>query len=154
MTDPGDRRFDVHAFADSIICVFRGSWIELAPRDHGDPGEPDSAFDDLAYVISAFNPGHRADDDVNHERHLELADSLRRDGLRVRPAVGLSADRVWVEPSWEVSGLSRSQACAIGRSFGQVAVFEIDGTRVRVVGCSDEAIMSVWEFRVNRVSDP
>jgi hypothetical protein len=57
----------------------------------------------------------------------------RLDGLVLLPSFGGHPDGAWLEPEVAVIGLSRNQAQMLGRAYGQLAVYELDGTIRRVV---------------------
>lgn len=96
----------------------------------------DWPFPDPCHVITAWNPDSlltSADD--NREANVRLEATIIRHGGTVEPVVGRSSDNTWSEESFLVVGLSREQAVDIGRSFGQLAIFELDRHSVHVVRC-------------------
>jgi len=138
-----DGAFDEGQFENAIIRILGdGGWIEIAPVSEPMGAAGVAAIDEPVHVISGCNPGYRETDEVNARRHRELELRLRKLGPDPSPAVGMSPDRSWVEPSWAVAGLSRKTVCALGQEFGQVAVFEVDSDRIRVVRCADSEAVS------------
>ncbi|HVX17007.1 MAG TPA: DUF3293 domain-containing protein [Acidimicrobiales bacterium] len=78
------------------------------------------------HVITAWNPGgEKRDAARNDASQRELSAEIDRRQLARWPAVGLDPDSDWYEDSIAVVGLSRDEACALGRQFGQVAIFEL-----------------------------
>ena len=145
-------RFDVDQFAHTVVRFDSGQgWIDIVPQavsaGEGSTDEQ-SVITESVYVISGCNPGFREADDVNERRHGLLEARLNELGVTPRPAVGLSPDESWIEPSWAVVGLTRDQACDVGWEFGQVAVFEIDSRQIHVVRCVDRTVTSSSSFRV------
>lgn len=146
--------FDEGEFAHTIVRILiEGGWFELVPIDA--PVEPTVQgsqplpISGILHVISGCNPGYRESDEINEQRHVQMAERLRSVGAEPMPAVGMSSDGTWIEPSWAVAGLARETVCAFGREFGQVAVFEVEAGLIRVVHCPDGTVMSTRPFRVN-----
>lgn len=141
--------FDESQFADTIVRLFDdGVWIDIIPTSHVDVGRVGVVAPGVIHVISGCNPGVLETEDVNAQRHLELETRLRGMGIDPQPAIGRSPDGAWVEPSWAVIGVSRAEICAVGREFGQVAVFAIDADHIYVVACADGEIMTVRPYSV------
>jgi Protein of unknown function (DUF3293) len=65
----------------------------------------------------------------------------RLDGLVLLPSFGGHPDGACLEPGVAVIGLSRNQAQMLGRAYGQLAVYELDGTIRRVVACDNDEIL-------------
>ena len=115
--------------------------IEVAPAAFGRtegtfPGEG-RPF----HIITAYNPGgHLSSADDNALAQSRLTDRVTETALEYYPAAG--GDRAWehVEPSLAVLGLDRDQACALGREFGQDAIFEWSPTGLAVLSCSDARV--------------
>jgi hypothetical protein len=144
------QEFDEDQFAHAVIRIQLGDeWLEISPGESG-VSNPRS-LDGLIHVVSGCNPGYRETEQVNSRLHQELELRLRELGSDPRPAVGMSPDGSWLEPSWAVVGLSRETVCALGREFGQVAVFEIDSQRIQVVQCADSEVVSARPCRVVEV---
>ena len=102
-----------------------------------------SAADALAemgsfWVVTTWNPfSEELSSAVNASRHAELCERLGNDGLAWLPAVGSSPDGGWAEESVAVVGIDRAAARALGREFGQHAVFEVADGLLRVHACFD-----------------
>lgn len=115
---------------------------------------PPTGTEGPTFVITAYNPGsdRPSDDENDAEMSLLLTDieRLATHGtpedltVHVTRARGWSIDRGRSEPSWAVTGISRSAARSLGRTFGQVAIFEIDATGTYVLGCSND-----WRVPLN-----
>lgn len=153
--------FDESRFADTIVRVLdRGEWFDIVPMTEGriESRPNDVQAIDVSeqfvtcHIISGCNPGYRERRSVNARRHLDLEARLRGEGFDPQPALGLSPDGTWEEPSWSVAGMTRAQACAMGREFGQIAVFEIDGESMRVVRCQDATVSSSCRWEMSSTS--
>lgn len=135
--------FDESQFGRTVLRVqLEGTWFEFTPGKGLSGASAPWPLRTMLHVISGRNPGYTADDESNQRWHADLEHHLRSAGLNPTPAVGSSPDGTWVEPSWAVTGLNREEACAVGRAFGQIAVFEIEGQdanelEVRVIRCAD-----------------
>ena len=91
------------------------------------------------WVLTAWNPGSELFSDTeNAERHQALCACLDELGHTWLPALGTSPDESWSEESVAVPGLDRETALALGREFGQEAVFEVTAEYLRVHGCSGD----------------
>jgi Protein of unknown function (DUF3293) len=89
-------------------------------------------------VITAWNPGSlRPGLEVNRSRNAQLLNRLRRLGCETHPAVGSSHDGDHREESYAVVGATRDDVLALGREFGQAAIFEITPERLTVVSCDE-----------------
>jgi hypothetical protein len=92
------------------------------------------------HIITAYNPFERV---LSQEENQKRQEALKR-LLELRPVkfvsvCGMSPDGQWSEPSFAVSGFTRSQACELARYIGQRAVFELDDEFLFVID-SDETI--------------
>ena len=156
VSDDFSQVFDESQFADTVVHLIRnGVWIEIVP-DANAPLDQlnDPGISTTIHVISGCNPGYRETDEANALRHIHMEQCLREVGADPQSAIGMSPDGSWVEPSWAVTGLTRDQACAVGREFGQVAVFEIDARRIHVVRCIDSTAASSKPYRTGCRSNP
>ncbi|MGW7258705.1 DUF3293 domain-containing protein [Streptomyces sp. NPDC054834] len=100
------------------------------------------------HVVTAHNPGGRRASRLENDRaHLELLGQLRRRGLRWWPAVGGDVEGRHAEESAAIVGLSDQEACALGRQFGQDAVFAWSETTWRLLSCfeAEEAPTRGWQ---------
>lgn len=141
--------FDEEQFSRTVLRLrIEDVWFTLVPtRSVGVDVLP---VTEVLHVISGCNPGYRETDEVNERRHMYMERRLRDAGVEPLPAVGTSPDGSWVEPSWAVTGLSRDVACDIGREFGQIAVFEIDGPSLEIIRCADSIVVSSTGFTLIR----
>ncbi len=95
----------------------------------------------LVHVITAHNPNgrprSRSANDLANERlrfHLgEVAEALEEVECG-------SSSGSWVERSFAVAGLTRSEAVEAARRFGQRAIFELEADELRVVSCGSGAV--------------
>lgn len=93
------------------------------------------------HVITAWNPGDDRFDSVqNEERNQQLRAEIRALKCKVFPARGSDTESDYYEDSWASIGLSDEQAIDLGRKYEQVAIFRIDSSRQRVLGCFEK-----WE---------
>ena len=102
------------------------------------------------FLLTAYNPnGVERDEALNVAAEQELERDLEAGGVTSWPAVGRSPDDAWSEPGVAVSGVDRTAACAYGRRYGQLAVFEVTDRKVHVVRCDDEAVVRTGSRRPN-----
>ena len=88
------------------------------------------------WVLTAHNPdSERLAGAENAARHAALCACLDELGHPWLPALGTSPDGDWSEESVAVPGLDRETALALGRQFGQAAVFEVITGELRVHAC-------------------
>ena len=92
------------------------------------------------YVITGWNPGVVCSVETNNVANGELEAVLRASGHPVYSAEGCAIDGSWAEESYAVEGLAREEAIAIGRRFGQLAIFEVTAAGVDVIGCTDTSV--------------
>jgi len=117
-----------------LTVEFQGSFIsfEEVTRDRQQP----------LYMITGWNPGGEASPLESNERaNAQLAQLLEEAGYRIWPAVGADPSSEWREPGFMVEGADRSSMRALGRSFGQVAIFEGDSSGVRIVWCERDLVI-------------
>ncbi|GAC1379945.1 MAG: hypothetical protein NVSMB48_04950 [Marmoricola sp.] len=125
-------------YADSVVDVFvAGQTVTLGREGLLAGGE--WSVEPPAYVVTAYNPGHAAPQAANEEAQARLHDFLEASHLAWLPAVGRSRDHTWAEPSMALTGLSESEAIAIGRRFNQDAIFKWDGCALIVLPCDESA---------------
>jgi hypothetical protein len=95
-------------------------------------------------LVTGWNPGGvTASPAANRAANRRLRDTLQARGRPWRAALGRATDGSWAEPGFAVGGLGEREAAALGREWGQLAVYVIDEGEV-VVLASDES------FRVAR----
>jgi hypothetical protein len=87
-------------------------------------------------LVTAFNPGtSRPCEEVNQAANRRLEAEVTRRGWPSFPARGRDEAATHIEPSFAISGISREDALALGKMFGQAAVVFVDGDRVRLLWC-------------------
>lgn len=97
------------------------------------PGPPGSTI----HVVTAFNPAGRIAPDLDNDRvQLQLVAELERRGLTWWPASGGDPRGTHTERSAAVLGLDDQSARALGRRYGQDAVFAWDARSRRLLACS------------------
>jgi len=114
-----------------------GGEIEVAPTAFGRTRGPFPGDGHPIHIITAHNPGgHRSSPDDNALAQSKLTDLISEAGLEYYAAAG--GDRAWehVEPSLAFVGLDLERACALGREFGQDAIFEWSPTGLAVLSCT------------------
>lgn len=89
----------------------------------------------------------------NTRRQIDLRAELTRRGRWVGEAVGVAPDLSYGELSVVVGGLTREEAVDVGRRFRQVAIFEVDHTVVRVIGCLVEGVLSERPYALRFLGD-
>lgn len=95
------------------------------------------------HILTACNPFEQVQSEVeNARRNRALLKRLEHTSEGVRPLVAGSQGGGWEERSFWIPGLSRAEACRIGRHFGQRAIFETEGDAVRVVRVEDGTDMT------------
>jgi hypothetical protein len=130
-----DELWDTYAGA-LISCEIDGRVVRLrAPEVDPLPADP-------LFVLTAWNPGG-VDRDVatNDDAERALEQELASAGTTSWPALGRSPDDSWSEPGVAVTGPDRAAACALGKRYGQLAVYELTEELVRVVRCADRAVV-------------
>ena len=111
---------------------------------------PEGGWPKSFHVITAFNPGRLISEDMNARADEELRRELNLAGRRCFRITGYTPDLRHQEPSWGVAGLSEPSALAIGRRYGQNAIFEVVYDVLSVIGClSGERMRAgAWKERV------
>jgi nicotinamidase-related amidase len=99
-------------------------------------------FNTPVFLITGWNPGGDALPRQDNERANEdLVRVLDDAGFEFWPAVGADASSEWSEPGFMVNGADRSSMRALGRRFGQVAIYEADAAGVRIVWCERDLVI-------------
>ena len=118
----------VEYLATEVTVEIDGRWVDVASAV-ASLGSP-------VVVITAWNPDSEALADAeNAERNERLSSDLTRLTDRIFPAVGRSPDGSWEESSFAIVGVAEAEVLALGRRYGQAAIFASDGTELRVLGC-------------------
>lgn len=121
-----------HAFHSTIVRIDAPDGAVVVQPGVSHPQVP---WTGLAHVITGWNPGRLATAEENNAANITLEKTLRATGLEVFPATGDAIDGTWSEESFAVVGMLRAQAVALGRRFGQLAIFEITANQVSVLDC-------------------
>jgi hypothetical protein len=88
------------------------------------------------HVLTGWNPGARSRSVAENERlNQRLWERLQAAGTVTETALGWLGS--WSEPSFVVSGLPIAGAVELAREFGQVAIFEITQSELRVIDCAN-----------------
>lgn len=88
------------------------------------------------FVLTAYNPdGLALELAENEARDEELTRELAHGGVEAYRARGQSSDGSWAEEGWLVVGGGQRRARALGRQFGQDAIFKFTAAEVQVLGC-------------------
>jgi hypothetical protein len=131
---------------DDLLDVYAGALIDCevdgqTRRLRGPDAAPLPAAAPM-FVFTAHNPaGAERDPALNEAAEHELEHELSSSSVTFWPATGRSPDASWSEPGVAVAGLDRTEACAYGRRYGQLAVYELTADEVRVVRCVDAEIV-------------
>ncbi len=137
----------LRAVVDIAFCSHN---VRVTPHRSGEgPGLAyplDSAH--TIHIVTAFNPrGRNATVRANLRAQHELLRILGLRGLQWLPAVGGDAAGTRAEISAAVLGMNDAQARALGRRFGQDAVFAWSPTAWRLLDCADtthDTVVSDW----------
>lgn len=138
---------------DYIRAVFRVDleqgtrWIR--PARTGQPHDvifPDSAGRTV-YVITAFNQaGKVAPQEANALAHQRLEARLHEMGATCLAAAGGNLQWTHVEPGFAVIGMPEEDARALGREFGQDALFGWSPTTLTVLSCNTTRVhLTGWD---------
>ncbi|MDX3098040.1 DUF3293 domain-containing protein [Streptomyces sp. ME19-03-3] len=134
-----------HYLCAAVDIAFPTHSIRVTRSPVGVSGHPyplNSA--ETIHIVTAFNPGgHNATARANLRAQHELLQSISLRGLQWWPAVGGDPDGSHAEISAAVVGMDDGQARALGRRFGQDAVFAWSSTTWRLLACADTAHDSV-----------
>lgn len=139
----GDPLWDAFAGAAITIELPVGRRL-LEPRPPGETGA--FPLPDSAHIITAWNPGGVATTRArNVERGRDLDATLGH--YQALPTIGSGIDGSFPEPGLAVVGLSDGDAVAIGRRFGQVAIYRWTSDSLTIVGADHpgEQVMG-WEL--------
>ncbi len=137
VTDPSAPSLDdvLEAYAATDVDV----WFPTRTRVAGSAARRD--FPTRVVVITAWNPRSRPTDEAtNRQANADLAVVLLAMGATVLPARGTAADGGWSEDSFAVpldgGRPSLHTLLAVGRAFGQHAVYVIDDDHLYIVACA------------------
>ena len=97
------------------------------------------------HIITANNPHEsRLTDRENTVRNQQLSKQLCSLDVDFQNVIGTSADGIWQEDSFAVSGLNRIQVCELARSYHQRGIFELTDSELMVI---DSHFMNVRKKR-------
>lgn len=116
------------------------SLVQIAPAP---PGRADGTFPDVphdvVYVVTAFNPGGLiSTEPANQQAHTALIHRLEADHVTYWEAAGGDPDWSHTEASFALIGVDEAYAKALGRDFGQDAIFEWTPTELSVLACDGQ----------------
>lgn len=120
-----------------------GKTLRIKPADLGRSHDIDfsDVGDGTVYVITAYNPaGNVVPDEANTAAHQRLTARLEEVGATYHEAAGGDAEWVHVEPGFAISGMSQEDARALGREFGQDAIFGLSSTTLTILSCGTTRI--------------
>jgi hypothetical protein len=102
------------------------------------------------HIITGYNPGEFVGDEMNAMADEALRKELNLAGSRCFRITGCSPDLKHQEQGWGVAGLSEERALAIGRQYGQNAIFEVSDGFLSVISCQSGNKLPVdeWEKRI------
>jgi hypothetical protein len=87
-------------------------------------------------LVTAFTPGTaRPGEAENRAANLRLEAEITRRGWPWFPAGGRDTTGTHIEPSFAITRISREEALALGRQFGQAAIVFIDHNGVSLLWC-------------------
>ena len=85
-------------------------------------------------LVTGWNPGgEEADPNANRVANRRLRAAIEARGWAWRPALGRARDGSWAEPGFAVGGLDETSAAALGREWGQLAVYVVTPAEVAVL---------------------
>jgi hypothetical protein len=133
------------AFAGAVVRIsLPDGDHRIEPRPPGNAGN--HPFGSPIHIITAYNPrGIEADVAANEARHAALAEAL---GSREAFAtVGSATDGSMAEPGLAVVGLELDEAVALGRRFGQVAIYRWTTDALAIIGVDDRRTVEMgWSL--------
>ena len=112
--------------------------MRLVPDRPGATGPWPEGLDAPVLVVTAWNPDSRLRPaEINRAAHEALVAELEERGLSHWPATGRDPDEAHHEEGVAVLGLTEAEGTALGRSYGQAAVYVWTPTAWQVVSCTD-----------------
>jgi len=114
--------------------------VQVAPAP---PGSTAGTFPDVpqdaVYVVTAFNPaGAVRPEPANQRANAALVRRLEADHVTCYEACGGDPDWTHTEAGFALVGVDEAYARALGREFGQDAIFEWTPTALSVLACDSE----------------
>lgn len=130
--------FDPSRYAGAVVDITLPSRImRLSPADAAGTGFP---FETPVHVVSASNPGCELPAEENAARHAGLVAAVRLLDIVTLDAVGRDTTSEYAEASVVLVGLSDDEALALGRRFGQDAIFRWSADSVAIMDCTTEDV--------------
>ncbi|MDH3425526.1 MAG: DUF3293 domain-containing protein [Acidimicrobiia bacterium] len=141
-------------FARAVVTIsFDHGTRVLHPHPNGDVG-PGFPFEQPVHIVTAYNPGGVVSDAAsNAARHRSLVDAVAALGVETLETIGSGPDGSIPEPGLLMAGLVRETAIAVGRRFGQSAIYEWrnDGLEVLGVDTPSSRVLG-WRLAEDRSS--
>ncbi len=104
-------------------------------------------------IITAWNPMDRETSREENQREDEaLRQSLELQALPFFRVTGCSPDLSHREPGWAVE-MPKLDAIAVGRRFGQRAIWWIHGDELTLISCIDGSEHEIGSFQVRAQSE-
>ncbi|MBN8680973.1 MAG: DUF3293 domain-containing protein [Chitinophagales bacterium] len=111
--------------AEYRIFVSGEEWIMRQGEQHGELENwlEERGFVSLA-IVTAYNPGSvLLEEAENRQRNAAMEQVLQELALPYGPALNQAPDGGWQEPGFWVAGIGLEAAVALGREFGQAAIW-------------------------------
>ncbi len=116
-----------------------GAPFRIIPAEPGTVGAWPEGLTPPVFVITAWNPDSvRLTPEENQARHVQLLGELELLGLPWWPAVGRDPASSHAEEGILISQIAEAEALAIGRAYGQAAVFAWTPVAWEIISCSDD----------------
>jgi hypothetical protein len=116
-----------------------GDRFRIVAAPPGTTGEWPDGLDPPVVVLTAWDPGSvRQEESVNRARHDELVAALAALTVSWWPATGRDPDGDHLEEGAAVTGLTVTDALAMGRRFGQAAVYVWTPVAWQVHSCTED----------------
>ena len=114
------------------------------PRPGQTPTHVAEEHDAIVHVITAWNPSSTLVDEI---RNAEADDLLRAELVALDAVLhrctGSNPDGSWREEGWAIVGLTRDDALAVGRRYGQDAIYEATKDGLLIVWCDSGRVVRV-----------
>ena len=112
--------------------------LRLVPDRRGATGPWPEGIDAPVVIVTAWNPDSRVRSEaVNRVAHGDLAAELGRRGVPHWPATGRDPELEHHEEGVALPGMAEAEGVALGRSYGQAAVYVWTPAAWEVVSCTD-----------------
>jgi acetyl esterase/lipase len=132
----------------TLEALWRRAILEVEPGDEAGalvhPAVISKREGRAVHLITGWNPrGSERPAEENEAANEALAAELGRRAHKWLAATGRDEASTWVEPGFCVLDLDREEAAELGRAFGQLAIYEIDGSEVSVVWCDSGRVVQL-----------